>query len=237
MAATVTIGVLLLVIWAWLTWNPAVAVHAIPAGLLTYLEGVAAVPVFMLICGVAWSCSTLPRQRRVTALAAAMGLIYFVQGGMWMLQTTPRSALGEQIVVDPSGVVYQSTEFSCVPAACATALTQLGVPTTEADMAELTQARPGTGSTLIRAMNGLQQRLADSPIEVHLVEPDYEQLTSLPLPALTPLRMGTTQRHMVVLTHVNEQVVSLIDPQEGRVLYYRDDFEEVFEGQVLVFER
>ena len=231
------ISLALLGVWAWLERHPAVAVNAIPPRLLSYLEGAGGVPLFMLVVGVAWSRSRLPRQRRVTALAAVMGMIYFLQGNLWMIQTTPSSALGQAPGRDRQSVVMQSTDFTCVPAACATALNRLGLPTTEADMAELTQARPGTGATIVRAMDGLEQRLAGHRVRVELVEPDFMQLTALTMPALTTLRVGPTQRHMVVLTHVDNFRVSLIDPQDGRVALTRREFEEVYEGQVLVFRR
>jgi Peptidase C39 family len=235
--ASLAMSLLLLFVWSWLERHPAVAVNAIPPHVLSYLEGAGGVPFFMFIIGVAWSRSRLPRQRRVTALAAVMGTIYFLQGSLWMIQTTPSSALGQSPGRDRRSVVMQSADFTCVPAACATALNRLGVPTTEADMAELTQARPGTGATIVRAMDGLERRLAGYPIRVELVEPDYMQLTGLPMPALTPLRVGPTQRHMVVLTHVDDVRVSLIDPQDGRIAMTRREFEQVYEGQVLAFRR
>ena len=91
-----------------------------------------------------------------------------------MIQSTPRNAFGRQT---SSGPVMQSQDYSCVPAACATALNQLGLPTTEAEMAELTQTRPGTGATLIRALAGLRERLAGTSFSVELVQPGLRAIT------------------------------------------------------------
>lgn len=227
-------GLLLLFAWTWLSRNPAVAVQVIPVGVLRYLEGVGSVPVFMLIVGVAWSRSRLRRQRRLVSLAAALGAIFFLQGGMWMIQSTPSSVMGHTIGVGP---VMQSQEFTCVPAACATALNVMGVGTTEAEMAELTQTRAGTGATLIRAMDGLNRRLAGAGITAEMVEPTYDELRMLPMPALTPLHLEPTRRHMIVIVKLNERQVWIVDPLNGYAALERDEFERVYESQALVFNR
>jgi predicted double-glycine peptidase len=201
---------------------------------LRHTEGVGAVPLFMIVIGVAWSRARRPRQRRMTALAACFGAVYFVQGSMWMLQSTPTAVLG---ATPGSRVVMQSQDFTCVPASCATALNHLGIRSTEAEMAALTDARPGTGSTMIRAMHGLRHRLAGTGISLDLVQPDYDQLRSLHPPLLTPLRLDPRQMHMVVILSVHHDFVRIADPQEGVIYLTRQEFNEVYTGQVLCFHR
>jgi hypothetical protein len=228
-------GLLLVAVWAWLHHHPAVAVNAIPLDVLRYIEGIAAVPIFMLIVAIAWSRSQLPRQRHVAGMAVVIGVIYYLQGGLWMLQTTPSAAMGRTPSV-AGGIVLQSHDYSCVPAACATACNMLGVPTSEAAMTDLTHTRAGSGATLIRAMAGLQQRLANTRFAVALIETDYEALRNMPTPMLTSLRFEPTQRHMVVIQRIEGDAVWVADPQIGQMYYSKDEFLRYFNGQVLVFE-
>ncbi len=229
------IGVVLLGLWAWLMKNPAVALEIIPLQVLSRIEGTAAVPVFFAVVGIAWSRSRLSRQRRLVAWAFVLGAIYLIQGGAWMLQSTPSVGFAQTIKRDQP--VRQSQEYSCVPAACATALNILGYYTTEAEMARLTYTRPGTGSTIIRAMDGLSRRLAGSGYEVKLLQPSYEELRRLPMPALTPLQLESTRRHMVTILSVDPDWVEFSDPVEGEMSLPRDVFEHYYVGQVLVFQR
>jgi len=124
-----------------------------------------------------------------------------------------------------------------VPAACATALTRIGLPTSEAEMAILTATRPGTGSTLIRALHGLRQRVGRLPVETELLEPTYDELPGLPMPMLATLKFEATRQHMVVLTGRDPYGVMVLDPQVGPSYFLRRDFEEVFTGKVIVLRR
>lgn len=219
-------------LWSWLLRNPSVAVNAVPVWLLSHVEGAGAVPLFMVVTGVAWSRAQRPSQKRATILAAFFGVVFFVQGSMWMLQTTPRSVLGSK----RQGVLtMQSQDFSCVPAACATALNKLGIYTTEAEMAELTQTRPGTGSTLIRAMDGLNTRLAGTPFEAELVEPSIEELMTLRPPLVTPLQFEARQLHMVTIIGIHRGIIRVADPEAGLMHLVPEEFERFYTGKVIRF--
>jgi len=232
--AWVSVALVLLGAWTWLRHRPDVAVQVFPANILSYLEGVGGTPVFMFILGIAWARSAIPRQRRVVALGVAMGVFYFINGGFWMLQVTPQKGFAQTL---RGNVVMQSQDFSCVPAACATALNVLGIPTTESEMAELTRTRPGTGATLIRAVDGLERRLDGTGWNVELITAEYKQFRTLPLPALTPLQFESSRRHMVTVLKVGRHGVLVADPTEGTVWMPSEDFERVFTGELILFRK
>lgn len=228
-------GGLLLIYWTFLKRHPAIAVNAIPLKILYYIEGTASVPAFMLIVGIAYARSRLPRQRRVSIMAMLLGGIYFIHGGIWMLQPTPRSSMAASI----GPVVLQTEDFTCVPAACATALNtlDLGLTATESEMARLTHARPGSGATLIRAADALRRKLKDTAVDVHILEMDYESLCTLDPPILTPLQLELSSLHMVVLLAANDLGVVLADPMRGPIEVDRSEFEKFYTGQIIAFER
>ena len=62
-ALGIGIALTFITIWGILQFTPDVAVHAMPVWLLSHIEGVGAVPFYMLIIGIAWARSQLPRQR------------------------------------------------------------------------------------------------------------------------------------------------------------------------------
>ena len=90
---------------------------------------------------------------------------------------------------------------------------------------------------LIRALVGLRERLAGRNMEVELVQPDIEQLRSLPMPLITPLRYEASRLHMVVIWRINEKGVWLDDPVSGTMVLKHQEFEPLYTGQVLVFNR
>lgn len=233
----VVIGVVmtLLLLWCWLIRHPSVAVQVVPLSVLARLEGIGAAPLFMFVVGVAWALGQLRRQRAIVIVAVVLGAGYFVQGGWWMLQQTPQGAFAES-EHDPNLDVLQSQDYSCVPAACTTSLRILGVQTTEAEMADLTETRPGNGATLIRAMRGLEVRLKDEGLEPQLIEPDYDQLLTLPMPALSPLQYETARLHMVTILQVSPEGVYVADPAVGLEFIPRAVFEQVYRRQVIAFE-
>ncbi|MEM8783336.1 MAG: cysteine peptidase family C39 domain-containing protein [Planctomycetota bacterium] len=232
--ATLLAAAALMVGFTYLVRHPSVGVQVLPVGIMARVEGVAAVPMFAAMMGVAWSRSRLRRQRAMVAWALLMGGIYFVHGGMWMLQATP----SEVMATDVTGKdVMQSQDYTCVPAASASALRRLGVPASEAEMAELTWTRPGTGSTTVRALYGLNRKLAeaDSMWRAHLIEVGPDELRGVPMPALTPLRFESTRRHMVLLDGFTERAVRVMDPVDGRITFQNDEFARLFTGEVILF--
>jgi predicted double-glycine peptidase len=232
--ATLLAGLACMGVWVWLHYHPAVAVKLIPVTLLSRIEGVGSVPIFMLLLGLAWARAQLPRQKRVISWAIMFGAVFFIHGGMWMLQSTPEQGFASTVSAES---IRQSQEYSCVPAASAHALTLLGFPTSEKYMARLSQTRPGTGSTMIRAMQGLKERLKGTPYTVELLEVKPEELRYMPYPILTTFRYEPTQFHMVTITDVTDTDVMVADPIEGTMKVSWNTLDMVFSGQVLVFVR
>lgn len=227
-------GVSALVLWGWLYNNASTAVLLIPTSMLRYLEGVGGAPFFLFCAGIALGRATLLRQRLLAHAAVAIGVVYFVHGGSWMLQTTPADAMSQ---IKDDTQVLQSQDYSCVPAACATALTRLGVPASEAEMALLTQTRAGTGATVIRALDGLNRKLKDSHLQARLQTVTLDDLHRVELPALTALQYESSRTHMVVILRVDLRGILVSDPVEGVVWETPASIRDHFSGDVIAFER
>ncbi len=137
---------------------------------------------------------------------------------------------------EPRGTVLQSQDYSCVAASCATALNLLGRPSSEAELAYLTDTRPGTGATVLRALRGLNERLDGGGLRARLYGIVAEAVPLIPLPALTALQYEPGRRHMVVILACDSERVWMIDPMFGVSETDHRSFAEVFTGQVIVFE-
>lgn len=226
-------GFLLLLGWAALIRHPALAVQLIPLAALARLEGIGAAPLFIFVIGVGWYMATHKRQRVVMIFGMCLGAAYFVQGGLWMMRPTPSNAFAEQA---DWLIVSQTQDYSCVPAASATAIRMLGLRTTEAEMAELTETREGSGATLLRALNGLNTRLKHTGIEPRLLEPNYDALLRIEPPMLTPVQYETARLHMVTVIEVRPHLIVIADPQAGVEFVSRHQFLEIYRGQVIAFD-
>ena len=225
----------MLVIWTWLMKRPAVAAEVMPVWLLSHIEGIGALPWFVLLLGAAWSRAQRPRQRVLIGWALLLGLMVFVNGGSWMLQSTPSAVMGAQ---RGQRTVLQTQDYTCVPAAAATLLNRSGYRTHEAEMAELTRTRPGVGSTSIRAVDGINRFLSQggSPRRAGLVEVELDAIPPGMLPVMTPMIPDPGRRHMVVIVQIDPRFVKVMDPMEGELLLERSDFEERYVGHVIALQ-
>lgn len=236
-ASTMVIALTGVVAFAWLQRNPSVLVYLGPVELIKHIEGVAAAPFFMLFVGAAWGASEQTRQKRIAFAAGMLGLIFFVQGSLWMLLPSPAMILNDDRT---GGEVRQTTNFTCAPAAAATALNLVNVVTSEAEMAELTQTRPGVGASLIRTLAGMNKRLAGSGYEAMIVNVDYDTLIASPYPFLTTMRDDQTRMfssHMVAVDVVNHRSVRILDPEMGRTSMTRGMFDQLRQRDVIMISR
>ncbi|MCC5829292.1 MAG: hypothetical protein JJU36_07575 [Phycisphaeraceae bacterium] len=235
---TPAIGILVgcIVFWSVLMMRPEWALAIAPLGLISRLESIGAAPLFCAMAGILWSMgydTSGVRHRKLAMVCGAVCAAYLTVGGGWMIMPTPMLGLDRE---RGSFTVMQSRQYSCVPAAGATLLNRIGVPSSEHEMAILTHTRPRAGSTLLKAMHGLQHRLdlEGRDQRVRLRTASFEQLRELPHPMLATLRFELTAAHMVVLLSSDEEGVDLFDPELGTYRMLRADFAPRFGGRVLV---
>jgi predicted double-glycine peptidase len=232
----VAIGLVCLCCCSWLQRHPATAASFIPVGSWQYLEGTAAVPFFMLILGVVWSHSRRFRERGFVGVGVMIGALFFLQGAVWMVRTTPAHLFNETQASHM--IVMQSQKYSCVPAASATALNMLGYDSTEAQMAAYTHTRPGLGSTTIRAADGLARRLDGTGISVRIVKADVQKLVQLPAPMLLTVNFDSNPgyNHMIVILETNSHGANVLDPTDGLFFIPWSAMEDVIAGPAIIFE-
>lgn len=229
--ALLAVCIAVLAAWTWLANHPEHASALIGANVLKYLEGTIAAPLSLLLLGVAWRRCESRRQRVFVSVGVLACAAFFIHGSLWMLQTTRPE---DYSTFNRAGVVRQSQRFSCVPAACATALNRLGILTTEAEMAELTQTRWGTGATLVRALAGVNERLANTNYSAAIEHADWDRLARDGSPAIVLMRYESPRYHMSTILTIKPNVVLVADPAQGMMWLSRSQFEEAYTGNAIL---
>lgn len=209
--------------WFVLTHVTTLSLRLIPWDDYVYFERI---PLFVAIVMLLGLCVERVRPRLRLAVSAIL-LIFVVYtlmeaSGPIVLEVQAGKLTDE---VDGPAEVYQSTGWSCGPAATAWALRLKGIPTTERECARLSATTPLHGTTTrgtLRALHrhGLRTRVA--------MRARWEQLVTAPKPALTDTYLGHGTAHLVVVLETDPVHISVGDPAYGQQDYTREEFESVW---------
>jgi hypothetical protein len=234
--------------------NPVLLHTTLPLGVSIYLEGVLAAFPWMLLVGVLWTGDFSRRLRRAVPLMIVLGLVYFLFGGVWMILPNLRPQRAERRT-DQGHLTLQSRSDTCAAAACAMAVRRLGIGTTESEMCIVVQAKPTRGSTLARAAYGLQHHLDSDDIAVELRRMDLDEVlykARPDAPILVTIRSNPAADHMVVVLERLGDCVLIANPSPdpgaeiapepidlpfGYELFTKENFERLYRGAAIVFER
>lgn len=240
------IGVLLLLYMVFL-WKSAALSNWLPfsnvAVLCNWFPLAAA-----FLAGITWTHGYGTRARRVL-----FGLAVFLTS-LWSICDP---LLGEPPYCrnrwDRNGVCRQSSQFTCTPAAAATLLRYHGIPTDEAEMAELCLTRDGT--TWQGLYRGLTLKTRGYPLRVQVIECEWSDLEeqlhqplilsvgidpSEPYPEVyTDRRWGWEPgvRHSVVLLKRGNGTVLVADPSVGLESWTSGDLQTLFRGRAVTLVR
>jgi len=122
---------------------------------------------------------------------------------------------------DTTGIVMQSTEYSCGPAALATVLQNMGFNVTEQELKVLA----GTDETGT-SMYGLAQAAQSKGLNVAGMRLSIDELR--PDMIVHVIKDGTP--HYRVVREVTENSVKLADPSLGNIEMTREKFNEIYTG-------
>ena len=138
-------------------------------------------------------------------------------------------------LLDSNGVCYQTTSYTCAPAAAVTALGKLGLSASEGEIAVLSYTSPVTGTLPGCLSSALQARYRDEGIKCQYRHFDsVGQLRDAGL-TLAVVRDTFLSNHCVAVLEVSEDTVTLADPIDGKRVISHEQFEKMwrFSGVVL----
>ncbi len=132
---------------------------------------------------------------------------------------------GIETRVDANGICYQSTSYTCGPAAAVTALRKLGFPAQEGEIAVLARTNPLTGTLLWTLYSALKQRYADQGLQCRFRTFDsIAQLKNAGI-TLVSIREATLLDHCVAVLGVSDTLVTIADPVTGIEVLSHGQFE------------
>jgi hypothetical protein len=187
--------------------------------------------------GVITPMSRLPRksEKLLTCLLLTVVVVWFsvlpflspalVKGRLANLKTT----------VDADGICFQSTDYTCGPAAAVTALRILGLPADEGEIAILSRTSPVAGTLPWSLCTALNSRYGPYGLKCHYRH--FDSIAQLKDAQVTLVVLKDTflSDHCVAVIDVSEHLVIIADPVSGRKLIPHKQFEKMwrFTGIVL----
>lgn len=138
---------------------------------------------------------------------------------------------------DKDGICLQTTSYTCSAAAATTLLAQLGIRSSEREMAALCGANPLTGADAFTVSMGLLEKLDGSDYEVTVQRADWPRLREIRAPVMALMRRGFLTDHWVVVLAAHEECVALGDPLSGKVELSKDEFLSKWRGQLIVLQK
>jgi predicted double-glycine peptidase len=127
--------------------------------------------------------------------------------------------------IDTSGIVMQSSDFSCGPAALATVLNNLGVHATEQELIVL--AGTDTSGTTMHGLSEAAKVKGVNAVGMRLSVDDLRPNNIVHI-------ILDGEGHYSVIREITESGVKLADPSLGNIEMTREKFSAIFTGNVLV---
>ena len=194
---------------------------------------------FAITFGLATPLSRLPY--KVERCAIWVLMLLFVTGFSVLPFLVPAlisdDLAGIETRVDADGICYQSTSYTCGPAAAVTALRKLGFPAQEGEIAVLARTNPLTGTLLWTLYSALNQRYADQGLQCRFRTFDsIAQLRNAGI-TLVSIREATLLDHCVAVLAVSDTLVTIADPATGIEVLSHGQFERKWRSCGIVISR
>jgi len=140
-------------------------------------------------------------------------------------------------LINDEGICFQSTDFTCAPAAAVTALRKLGLPAMEGEIAILARSSPVAGTLPGCLKTALQNRYGKEGLKC-----DYRRFSSIEQLnnggiTLVVLKDTLLTDHCVAVLDVSRDGVTIADPVIGKAQLSRVQFEKLWRFTGVVLER
>lgn len=139
--------------------------------------------------------------------------------------------------VDSDGVCFQTTDYTCAPAAAVTALRKLGLSAQEGEIAILSHTSPVAGTLPGCLRTALENRYGTEGLRCQYRYFDsIDQLRDAGV-TLVVVKDAFLSDHCVAVLEVSDETILVADPAVGRQLMSHEQFEEVWRFTGIVLKR
>ena len=167
------------------------------------------------------------------ALFALLGIVGLMHNNLPYFARARLNDIGDN--VDSSGLVLQTTRYSCTPAAMATLLHSIGMETSEKEMARLSLTRPFFGTTLLGTYRALKIKAGQYGLKVRIVRCDKQRLRSLRKPLLLWTKFDNA--HTNVLFAQSGDTLLIAEPESGFEFWNINSIDDYWYGIAVVLYR
>jgi len=139
--------------------------------------------------------------------------------------------------LNSNGICFQTTDYTCGPAAAVTALGKLGLSAHEGEIAVLSHTSPVAGTLPACLSSALQSRYGAAGLRCRYRRFDsIEQLRNAGLTLVT-VRDTFLLDHCLAVLKVSDHTITVADPVAGTKLMPREQFEKIWRFSGIVLER
>ncbi|MFA5239294.1 MAG: cysteine peptidase family C39 domain-containing protein [Phycisphaerae bacterium] len=140
-------------------------------------------------------------------------------------------------LLDSNGLCFQTTAYTCAPAAAVTALGKLGLTAEEGELAILAHTSPVAGTLPGCLQTALQNRYGSEGLRCQYRRFDsIAQLKDAGL-TLAVVKSALLSDHCVAVLEVRDSTVILADPVTGRRALSHEQFEKIWRFSGIVLKR
>ncbi|MHC4463185.1 MAG: cysteine peptidase family C39 domain-containing protein [Planctomycetota bacterium] len=140
-------------------------------------------------------------------------------------------------IVNTNGICYQTTDYTCGPAAAVTALGKLGLSASEGEIAVLSHSSPVAGTLPHCLYTALQNRYGADGLKCQYRY--FDSIAQLRKAGITlaVVRDALLSDHCVTVLEVSDRMVVIADPVVGRQLMSHEQFEKIWRFSGIVLKR
>jgi hypothetical protein len=167
-------------------------------------------------------------QRVVISVLMAVVVIWFAVLPFLMPVLIKEKLLNLPTMISADGVCFQSTDYTCAPAAAVTALGRLGIKAQEGQLALLSYSNPITGTLPVCLENALQSSYGSSGLECRFRHFDSVRQMKDADSTLAIVRSSLLSDHCVAILSVTDDSVLFADPSFGMMQMTYSQFEKIW---------
>ncbi len=194
---------------------------------------------FAITMGFTSPLARLPRKWEKVAICILMGIsVTWFSVLPFLVPALIKNDLSNlRTRLDSNGTCFQTTNFTCGPAAAVTALRKLGLPANEGEIAVLSHSSPVAGTLLLCLSRALQNRYAADGLECRYRPFDsIAQLKDAGI-TLAVVRDTFLLDHCVAVLEVSDQTITVADPVAGRKFMSHKQFGKIWRFSGIVLKR
>jgi predicted double-glycine peptidase len=140
-------------------------------------------------------------------------------------------------LLDSNGICFQTTDYTCAPAAAVTALRKLGLTAYEGELAILAHTSPVAGTLPGCLKAALQNRYGNQGLRCHYRRFDsVAQLKDAGI-TLAVVKSAFLSDHCVAVLEVTDRMITIADPVIGKQSLSYKQFEEIWRFSGIVLKR